>query len=140
MATSLAAVRAATRSRPPLPHAPEPPRRARHEAADRERPPTHPAHERPPPAPQGPAINATTTSAKPHQLAAPGPDTAIHPAQRALSFGAGVQSTALLSLSADATLPEVDVALFAEVVDGSSPWACRGEQPEPVREDFGLAV
>jgi hypothetical protein len=30
--------------------------------------------------------------------------------------------------------------LEAGVVDGCSPWACRGEQPEPVRDDFGLAV
>ncbi|MBP5935452.1 hypothetical protein [Streptomyces acidiscabies] len=26
------------------------------------------------------------------------------------------------------------------VTDGCSPWACRGEEPEPVREDFGLAT
>ncbi|GHD79538.1 hypothetical protein GCM10010336_61750 [Streptomyces goshikiensis] len=26
------------------------------------------------------------------------------------------------------------------VVDGCSPWACRGEQPEPVRDDFGLTA
>lgn len=31
-------------------------------------------------------------------------------------------------------------ALEAGVVDGCSPWACRGEQPEPVQDDFGLAV
>ncbi|MCX4529219.1 hypothetical protein OG982_26595 [Streptomyces sp. NBC_01551] len=31
-------------------------------------------------------------------------------------------------------------ALEAGVVDGCSPWACRREQPEPVRDDFGLAV
>lgn len=30
--------------------------------------------------------------------------------------------------------------LEAGVVDGCSPWACRGEQPEPVRDDFGLAI
>ncbi|WP_407841492.1 hypothetical protein ACE1OC_06755 [Streptomyces sp. DSM 116496] len=31
-------------------------------------------------------------------------------------------------------------ALEAGVVDGCSPWACRGEQPEPVRDHFGLAA
>ncbi|MEU3402986.1 hypothetical protein ABZ766_03390 [Streptomyces sp. NPDC006670] len=30
--------------------------------------------------------------------------------------------------------------LEAGVVDGCSPWACRGDQPEPVSDDFGLAV
>ncbi|MGW7456457.1 hypothetical protein [Streptomyces sp. NPDC054797] len=75
-----------------------------------------------------------------------------------------------MCLSADSTLPKIDVAtlgdtrwkpkkvyehleheiaapagpdteaLEAGAVDGYSPWACRGEQPEPVRDDFGLAV
>ncbi|MCX5275352.1 phosphoadenosine phosphosulfate reductase family protein [Streptomyces virginiae] len=30
--------------------------------------------------------------------------------------------------------------LEAGVVDGCSPWACRGEQPEPTRDDFGLTA
>ncbi|MCX5309011.1 hypothetical protein OG304_37140 [Streptomyces sp. NBC_00160] len=124
--------------------------------------------------PQGPAIPTTTkTSTAPHQLATSTAATTLRPALRALSLSAGVQSSALWCLSADGTLPKIDVAvctdtgwepkkvyehldrlereiaapagpdaedLEAGVVDGCSPWACRGEQPEPVRDDFGLAV
>ncbi|MFJ2592233.1 hypothetical protein [Streptomyces erythrochromogenes] len=173
-ATAVAALLALPPAAPASAAAPamprRPPRRARHEAADQARPPAHPAHERRPSAsgrhhPQGPAINATT-SATPHQPAPAAPDTAIRPALRALSLGAGVRSSALLCLSADGTLPKIDIAVFADtgwepkkwaalqhetgapdaedleagVVDGCSPWACRDEQPEPARDDFGLAI
>ncbi|MEU9939101.1 hypothetical protein [Streptomyces lavendulae] len=206
--------------------------------------------------PQGPAIPTTTkTSTTPRRPATHTTATTLRPALRALSLGAGVQSSALLCLSADGTLPKIDVAIFADtgwsradcirylerlrladtpkssclgcpfhgnsqwrsirdsspsewadvvefdaairqgnaranasgnpllgqaflhrsrvplseapinhvtaaewaalqqeidapdtealeagVVDGCSPWACRGEQPEPVRDDFGLAL
>jgi 3'-phosphoadenosine 5'-phosphosulfate sulfotransferase (PAPS reductase)/FAD synthetase len=37
-----------------------------------------------------------------------------HPAYRVLSLGAGVQSTTLLALSADGSLPKIDYAIFAD--------------------------
>ncbi|WP_329377000.1 hypothetical protein OG625_05900 [Streptomyces sp. NBC_01351] len=43
------------------------------------------------------------------------------------------------ALQQETDAPDAE-ALEAGVVDGCSPWACRGEQPESVRDDFGLAI
>ncbi|MFD0373741.1 hypothetical protein [Streptomyces sp. NPDC127112] len=43
------------------------------------------------------------------------------------------------ALQQDTGAPDAE-DLEAGAVDGCSPWACKGEQPEPVRDDFGLAV
>ncbi|MFF1636007.1 hypothetical protein, partial [Leifsonia sp. NPDC058248] len=44
----------------------------------------------------------------------PAGETTTRPALRALSLGAGIQSSALLCLSADGSLPQIDVAVFAD--------------------------